>query len=290
MSDPGYVTNRYQPSTSGWSSGTGLGDEVESGFRATKDGDTGIAKDTQSILQDAAEELTFGAAERSNDRDLSDRKLKGHGGSRQIERIEKIQEMMEKLPDLDPTKIRAKIQELKLQRDFSQQALEEWVQGFHPDITYQQGALEMMAEELEQSGEGGALLEAVQSLIVKNEREYGPQIRAGLNVNATALAMGETAEEVQELRDFYRENVIVFESANQTCRNIIDQYGGDGLEDKLAFLLKGLGDDLGSRGPSVDPNQLHEIVSELQSLKTIASVYDRVVESMVRLDSRHEVI
>jgi type III secretion protein W len=290
MSDPALTANRYQPSTtSGWDSSTGLMGEQQE-FRAAKDGDVGVAKSTESVLADAAEEMTFGAAERTNKRDLGERDLVESEGSRQIERIEKIQEMMEKLGDVDPQKIRAKIEELKLHRDFSQAALEEWAGGLHEDISYQQAALEIMAGDLEESGDQPALLEAVQTLIVKNEREFGPQIRAGTNVTPAAMSMAETSGEVQGLRDFYRSSVISYDSANQTCKNIVQTYGGDDLEGKIAFLLKGLGDDLGSRGPSVEPAQLHEIVSDLQSLKTIASAYDRVKDSMARVDQRFQVM
>lgn len=290
MSDPGLISNRYQPgTTTGWGSSTGLADDQQQ-FRADKDGDVGVAKSIQSVLEDAAEEMTFGAAERTNKRDLGERDLVTPEGSRQIERIEKIQEMMEKLSDVDPQKLRAKIEQLKLQRDFSQEALEEWARGFHEDITYQQAALEQVASELEQSGEQPELLQAVQTLIVKNEREFGPQIRAGLNVTPAALSMAETSSEVQGLRDFYRASVINYESANQTCKNIIEKYGGEDLDQRISFLLKGLGDDLGSRGPSVEPAQLHEIVSDLQALKTIASAYDRVNDSMVRLNQRYHLM
>ncbi|HET6467207.1 MAG TPA: type III secretion system gatekeeper subunit SctW [Geminicoccaceae bacterium] len=291
MTDSAFnIGNRQPAGPSGWDAGTAGTAAGQQEFRAAKDGEAGTARNTQSMLQDAAEEMTFGAAERTNKRDLGERQVRGPEGSRQIERIEQLQEMMQKLPDVDVQKIRAKIEQMRLHRDFSQQALEEWVGGFHEDITYQQAALELMASDLEKSGDDGALLDAVQGLIVKNEREFGPQIRAGANVTPVAMALAESSAEVQSLRDLYRDSVIAFDSANRTCRNIVERYGGEQLEDKIAFLLKGLGDDLGSRGPSVEPAELHKIVSELQSLKMIGTAYDRVAESMVRLQARHQVM
>lgn len=246
-----------------------------------------VAKDPTSMLQDAAEELTFGAHEFRNKRELGERTLRESEGSRQIETIKRIQEYLEQLPDLDPRQLQDLYEQYRQGAETpSREGLQRRLGAFHDDITYQQAALEFMASELEKSGDDGALLSVVRDALVENERAFGAEIRAGLNVTKAALEAGGDSGEVQDLREMYRSTVLNHESIRTSFTNIVERYGDEDLGDRIGFLLTAIGDDLGARGPSVAPAELKIILDDMHQLETLATLRERSIASLERLDAR----
>ena len=251
--------------------------------------ETSTVKDAMASLQDAAEEMTFGASERSKTR-FSDRQLERSDQASRVEQIQKIQEHMEKLPDLDMrrlTKLLGTIQEMRARNEQpSQEDLQQLLREFHEDITYQHVALEKIVDALTETDGDSPVAKAASQLLVDNERAYGKEIRAGLNVTQTALAYAGSDGEVQQLRDFYRQSVLDHQSVRQSYANIVERYGDGDIGERIAFLLKAVGEDLQSKGPSVAPAELQTILGEVRQLEMLATVRERVIEALERVDDR----
>ena len=249
-----------------------------------------------SLLQNAAEELTFGAAERMTKRELGDRRLERKEPSRQLERAERIQEYLDKLPDFDRAGVDRLLERLLDDRGGgggaggqpSREGLERALRGFSEDITYQQAALELLDETLSGRPDPAArdLRREVQALIAENNREMAPAIQAGLNVTRTAMLASSDARDVQDLRNFYRESVLSHESLGGSWRNIVGRYGDGDLGGRISFLLKAIGADLQARGPSIPPAELKAVLDEAHQLETLATIRERATGFLTRLHAR----
>jgi type III secretion system YopN/LcrE/InvE/MxiC family regulator len=250
-----------------------------------------VGKDPTSMLQDAAEELTFGAHEFRNKRELGDRRLRDAEGSRQLETIQRIQDYLEKLPDIDPRQLRDLYQELRESGEKpSREGLQRRLGSFHEDITYQQAALEFLASELEKTGDDPELLDVVRGALVENERDYGPEIRAGLNITGVAMASAASSDEVQDLREMYRNTILKHESIRQSFDNIVERYGDEDLGERIGFLLTAMGEDLSARGPSIPPPELKIIMDDMHQLETLSTLRERSIVSLQRLDQRYHAL
>ncbi|HMR31383.1 MAG TPA: type III secretion system gatekeeper subunit SctW [Geminicoccaceae bacterium] len=250
-----------------------------------------VGKDPTSMLQDAAEELTFGAHEFRTKRELGERKLRDAEGSSQIETVKRIQEYLEQLPDIDPRQLRDLYEQMRDSGEKpSREALQRRLSGFHEDITYQQAALEFLATELEKAGDDPELLDVVRGALVENERAFGPEIRAGLNVTGAAMATGASSGEVQDLREMYRNTVLKHESIRQSFQNIVERYGEEDLGDRIGFLLTAMGEDLSARGPSIPPPELKIIMDDMHQLETLSTLRERSIVALQRLDQRYQAL
>ena len=141
---PAGFTPGLQPGVSGGLPG-GQPAPMQGNFRGEM---VQVQESPLSMLESAAEELTFGAHERMTKRELGERKVEDKRSS-QLEQVERIQEYLESLPDLDQEKVRDMVERLLQRGDGgSQEGLKRELEGFHEDITYQQGALELMDDAL----------------------------------------------------------------------------------------------------------------------------------------------
>jgi type III secretion protein W len=251
--------------------------------------ETSTVKDAMAALQDAAEEMTFGASERSKTR-FSERRLERSDQASRVDAIQKIQEQMEKLPDLDMrrlSKLLATIQEMRARNEQpSREDLQQLLKDFHEDITYQFVALEKLVDALTEVDADSPVAKVASQLLLDTERAYGREIRVGLNVTETAIAYADSHGEVQQLRDFYRQSVLDHQSIRQSYANIVERYGDGDIGERIAFLLKAVGEDLQSKGPSVAPAELQTILGEVRQLEILATVREGVIEALERVDDR----
>lgn len=279
----------FQPSFTPGGTNAEVGSDLARGQYQSES--VNVGKDPTSMLQDAAEELTFGAHEFRTKRELGERKLREGEGSSQIETIKRIQEYMEKLPDLDPRRLQDLYEQLRNSSEGpSREGLQRRLGGFHEDITYQQAALEFLASELEKTGDDPELLDVVRGALVENERSYGPEIRAGLNITGAAIESAASSGEVQDLREMYRSTVLKHESIRQSFDNIVERYGEEDLGERIGFLLTAIGEDLGARGPSIPPAELKIIMDDMHQLETLSTLRERSMASLQRLDQRYHAL
>lgn len=247
-----------------------------------------VTQDAVSLLQNAAEELTFGAASFKSRRELGEFKAARREPAAALREAERVEDRLEKLPDFDRTGADDLLRRLLARGNPSREALDEALEGFHEDIAYQQAALDHLDRALAGSDDPGAkaLREKVQAKLAENLRTMAPAIQAGLNVTAVALASASDRQEVQALRDLYRETVLDHESLGKSWENIVARYGDGDLGAKISFLLKALGADLAARGPSIPPVELKAILDETQQLETLNTMRERATAFMGRLHAR----
>jgi type III secretion protein W len=240
-----------------------------------------LVPDALSLLADAKEELTFAHSERMESKAIAERNVEDAGLS-QVERVQRIQELMEQLPDLDPRELDAFRAALGALRGDGQAMLRELRERF-PDPSHAFAALSDAEGDARARGDT-ALADTLAGLRDGLEAAEGPAIRAGLNITRTAF---ETAEgdraAAAKLRDAYRETVFARPGPAAVYKSILDRAGMEGFAEQLKFLTRALGDELLAAGPSVEKPQLRELLQDLSALRALDTVHERCKEMARRV-------
>lgn len=186
----------------------------------------------------------------------------------------------------------------RMQRENNFNGLSEEMEKIFPDPSVRFGVIQAMAADLGGGGGGGsseeALREHLQEYGAKLESEHGPAIAAGNNIvpvlNEIVQARPEDAGNV---RDFYRQAVLGYQSPSTSYRHIashLGQFSGrqdvpgaapvaDGPEFErqfsvtIDFLASALVADLAATRPSGDPSQLSEVVDGLQQVRFLGNAH-----------------
>ena len=116
--------------------------------------------------------------------------------------------------------------------------------------------------------------------------EKGPEIRAGINLAEEVNARATTPEEMSELRDMYRSEVVGFTKPQDCFRSLLAARGPDGLKDAIDFLIAGCGADLKSPSPSLEAAALGRILTDLQCVQVLQTVLDALVALGIRMDKQ----
>lgn len=96
-------------------------------------------------------------------------------------------------------------------------------------------------------------------------------------------AKAKNPEEMQELRDLYRAEVIGFKSPQDCFVSLLASRGPGKLLEAIDFLIEGVGVDLQSPSPSREPAELRRIELDLQCAKVLKTVYDKGSDLLSRL-------
>jgi len=104
------------------------------------------------------------------------------------------------------------------------------------------------------------------------ENPFNLSLKAGLNLAQEVNARAATPEQMQDLRDLYRSEVIGFSKPQDCFRSLLASRGEAGLKDAISFLLAGCGADLAASNPSMDPVQLRRILLDLQCVDVLQTV------------------
>ena len=105
-------------------------------------------------------------------------------------------------------------------------------------------------------------------------QEKGPEIRAGINLAEEVNARATTPEQMQELRDMYRSEVVGFTSPQDCFRSLLASRGPGRLADAISFLIAGCGKDLASSSPSLEAASLGRILTDLGCVHSLQSVLE----------------
>ena len=128
-----------------------------------------------------------------------------------------------------------------------------------------------------------SLRHALQDAKALLEREKGPEMRAGLNVAEEINKRTSSPEEIRDLRDLYRGEVVGFSSPQHCFRSLLASRGAGRLAEALDFLISAAGVDLQSASPSQSAEQLRSIISDLQCVEVIRTVMERLDRLVARL-------
>ena len=254
--------------------------------------DSGIANGVQFVveenplqeLMDSMEELAMNFEEKEM-KSVGDRKLGEKLSSKQLyfTAVEKWQRAMPDMPggEFCERMLRSLRQMRKGgQLPNTKAFLKQLAQG-SKDPSHQYAMLEILE----------ALLEAgdkdIKALVDKTRKELvatkGAEIKAGVNLAEAVNAKAKNPQEMQELRDLYRAEVVGFKSPQDCFVSLLASRGPGKLQEAIDFLVEGASVDLQSPSPSREPAELRRIVLDLQCVGVLKTVYDKGADLLARL-------
>lgn len=186
----------------------------------------------------------------------------------EIEQIQAVsEEFEERNPELQARSLQLLLSQIK-ESDTAEQILRKVMQLF-PDHSLADEAFEY----LERVYKGQALAKIRQAKANLNET-YGREVRAGRNIGAQAREFSrEGLGSATGLRDLYRDITGNPRSASTLFQEMNEKFTFEKMQKAIDFLLHSLGADLKSKGPSIAPGELHNLMSEARNLLAILGVY-----------------
>jgi len=186
----------------------------------------------------------------------------------------------------------------RMQRENSFNELSEEMEKIFPDPSVRFGVIQAMAADLGGGGGDGtseeALREHLQEYGAKLEKEHGPAIAAGNNIVPVLNDLIQSRpQDAGDVRDFYRQAVLGYQSPSESYRYIathLGQFNGgpdtpgaspvaDGPEFEkhfsvtIDFLASALAADLAATRPSGEPARLGEVVDGLYQVRFLGNAH-----------------
>ena len=243
-----------------------------------------VEEDPTQSLMDSMEELSMNFEEKEM-KSVGDRKLGEKLSSRQkyITAVEKWQKTMPDMPggEFCERMLRGLRQMRKGgQLPNTKEFLGQLAQG-SKDPSHQYAMLEILAA-LAEAGDKDILK------LIADTRDHllktkGAEIKAGVNLAEAVNARTKDPQEMQELRDLYRAEVVGFRTPQECFKSLLASRGPGGLQASIDFLVEGAGVDLNSPSPSREPAELRRILLDLQCVEVLKTVYDRAADFGKRL-------
>ncbi|MBO7482333.1 MAG: type III secretion system gatekeeper subunit SctW [Kiritimatiellae bacterium] len=243
-----------------------------------------VASDPTAELMDSMEELSFQFEEKETKR-AGERKLGEMQGPRSA-LVKAIETWLTMLPDMPGREFLTKM--LRNMRSLAgagqpmdpRDLLKELARG-STDPSHMFAMLDILEQSF---GEGEESLRAlVRQAKAQLAEEKGPEIRAGINLAEEINARATTPEEMRELRDMYRGEVVGFTKPQDCFRSLVASRGAEGLKDAIEFLMAGCGADLKSAAPSLDAEALGRILTDLQCVQVLQTVLEALAALGVRM-------
>ena len=232
-----------------------------------------VEADPMAELMDSMEELSFQFEEKTAKR-VADRKLGEMQGPRSA-LVKAIENWMSMMPDMPGrsflTRLARNLRSSVASGEVpdARELLKELARG-STDPSHQFAMLDILEQAFGVGEEElRALVRQAKAALVQ---EKGPDIRAGINLAEEVNARATTPEQMQELRDMYRSEVVGFTSPQDCFRSLLASRGPGHLAEAIAFLVAGCGRDLASAEPSLEAAALGRILTDLgcvQSLQTV---------------------
>lgn len=241
-------------------------------------------RDPSAVLQDAAEELSFGEGERT-EKKLSQRKLSSERSSRNAA-LEQLQQYLKDVPDLERNQKLADFAKSVLQRKPppDEEELRDSAGGFSDDVTHQFLALSFLGDQAKASGASAEFVATVASAADALQTEQGPAIQAGLNVSGVAQQFSsESLGDIQQLRDFYRNIVLDCSTIKDAFQRITDDHSDKEFGDAVRFMLNALATDLDATPQSVSKGRLRQIMDDMYQLRALNSVHGQCADLLARV-------
>ncbi len=231
-----------------------------------------VESDPAAELMDSMEELSFQFEEKEAKR-VGDRKMGEMQGPRSA-LMKAVETWMAMLPDLPGRDFMTRL--LKNLRGAmasgrpmdAQDLLKELARG-STDPSHQFAMLDILEQAL--SDAEGDLKALAREAKARLAEAKGPEIRAGINLAEEVNARATTPEQMQELRDMYRSEVVGFTSPQDCFRSLLASRGPGRLADAISFLIAGCGKDLASSSPSLEAASLGRILTDLGCVHSLQS-------------------
>ena len=246
-----------------------------------------VDEDPMAELQDSMEELSFQFEEKATKK-AAERKMGEMQGPRSA-LVRAVESWLGVMPDLPGRAFLAQVMR-NIRSSFStgrlidsQDILKELARG-STDAAVQFAMLDILEQAF---GEDEEVIRAlVRQTKAQLAAEKGQDIRAGINLAEEVNARATTPEEMRELRDMYRSEVVGFTKPQDCFRSLLAARGPDGLGDAIEFLIAGCGADLKSPFPSLEAAALGRILTDLQCVQVLQTVLDALVALGIRMDKQ----
>ena len=246
-----------------------------------------LAEDPMAELMDSMEELTFQFEEKTAKR-VAERKLGEMQGPRSA-LVRAVESWMAMMPDIPGRNFLAQVLR-NVRNSFAsglpldERDLLKLLARGSTDPSHQFAMLDILEQAF---GEGEVdMLELVRRAKAMLAEERGPEIRAGINLAEEVNARATTSEEMRELRDMYRSEVVGFTKPQECFRSLIAARGAEGLKDAIDFLIAGCGADLKSAAPSLEAAALGRILTDLQCVSVLQTLLDSMTALGMRMDKQ----
>ena len=240
-----------------------------------------VESDPLADLMDSMEELSF-QFEEDEEMEVAERQLgeAKQPSSSQIASIQTWMKMMPDMPGLDFIRRRMRTLRAADPPPGAEEILSMLEEGSEdPSVLF--ALLDCLESGL--ADDESSLRHALQDAKALLEREKGPEMRAGLNVAEEINKRTSSPEEIRDLRDLYRGEVVGFSSPQHCFRSLLASRGAGRLAEALDFLISAAGVDLQSASPSQSAEQLRSIISDLQCVEVIRTVMERLDRLVARL-------
>ncbi len=247
-----------------------------------------VVKNPMSLLADAAEELTF-AVDTTDEFELEERKEKKHLEDIYLQRVKLYEEMMHRAGNSEQIDLFKNVLRANKNQDSDwiiQQALKHfndpsdaWVALF--------SAIEDLQKETQSSGSTGAELAIYKKALHAMEGTYGKAISTGL-IGATESSHFAHVADGTVLRDFYRDTVIHFQSAQDVFNNIQENWKELDITEGIDFLYHTLSVDIGADKPSMEKAHLEQIFTNLGQVRLLQSAHSIFSDVLQRWETVHE--
>ena len=240
-----------------------------------------VESDPLADLMDSMEELSF-QFEEDEEMEVAERQLgeAKQPSNTQIASIQTWMKMMPDMPGLDFFRRRMRMLRAANPPPSAEDVLSMLEEG-SDDPSVQYALLDCLESGL--ADDESSLRHALQDAKALLEREKGPEMRAGLNVAEEINRRTSSPDEIRDLRDLYRGEVVGFSSPQHCFRSLLASRGAGRLAEALDFLISAAGVDLQSASPSQSAEQLRSIISDLQCVEVIRTVMERLDRLVDRL-------
>ena len=240
--------------------------------------------DPMAELMDSMEELSFQFEEKEMKR-AGERKMGEMQGPRTA-LLKAIETWMKMMPDMPNQEFMARLARnlrgmaASGQTPDPHELLKELGRG-STDPSHQFAMLDILEQAF------GAGEEELRALVRETKARLaeakGPEIRAGINLAEEVNARATTPEQMQELRDMYRSEVVGFTKPQDCFRSLLAARGPGGLADAIQFLIAGCGKDLASSSPSLESAALGRILTDLNCVQVLQTVLDSFTQLAARM-------
>ena len=245
-----------------------------------------VEADPMAELMDSMEELSFQFEEKTSKR-VGERRLGEMQGPRSalVKAIETWLSMMPDMPGRDfITRLARGLRSASAAGNLpdARELLKELARG-STDPSHQFAMLDILEQAFGVGEEDlAALVRQAKAALAEAK---GPEIRAGINLAEEINARATTPEQMQELRDLYRSEVVGFTKPQDCFRSLLAARGPGHLAEAISFLIAGCGKDLSSSAPSLEAAALGRILTDLgcvQSLQTVLEEFSKLALRMGR--------
>ncbi len=253
----------------------------------------------QSDLSDAMEELGMSVANRGKP-DIDKLKVR-RGAASDVDALARIAEYLDQLPGLpSEEKYLQLVEKLQKFQDMSlsgggggsdsqitAEDLRKLLAEYDGDITHQAYALERLRGEAVQQGAPASLLATIDQVRAEfSSPDTLRDIRAGLISGREAHRIGDRfGSDAGGFRESYRD---LLRDPSPRLGPIFDTLRRfsltEGFDEVIGSFLRVAGEDMASTGPSTDPSQLAELITELGKLKNLRTVLKSSEDMAMKLD------